>query len=577
MERREQMDPAGRAPALGALFLRVFFLLAITGVALSVSAQQNQQISDIQRLSTEERWREIVALVEASPERSADIDYYYGLALARLQRWEAARTALMAGKRLAPRDKRFPIELAGVDFVQKKYSRAARYLHRALRLDPRDSYANDFLGTVYFLQGNLEAALKYWNRVDKPRIDHVRTDDSLRVNPILLDHAFAFSPASTLTLRDLLTTQNRLQGLGIFPAYRFELLAVPQENFDLVFHAQERNGFGNSTLERVVALLSGLPYQQIDPEYYNFHLRAINFISLFRWDSEKRRLFAALSGPVRQDPRWRYRFSTDLRNENWDIRDFAIRSEPRLSALNLRREEVNAGITRFFAQQNSWSLDAQLSHRDNRDVLAGTVLTPELLAQGYELKQSAQLDLGLFRLPERRLNVGSTFSAQAARLWSTPAESFAKLQGGLHAQWFPHGEGDDLETKWQVRAGKTFGDLPFDELFMLGLERDNDLPLRAHIGTHDGRKGSAPLGRNYFLSNWETDKELYRNGIVTFKLGPFLDTGKITDPVSTLGSHEWLWDTGVQAKLYVLGVGVAVSYGKDLRTGRNAIYTRLVK
>ena len=29
---------------------------------------------------------------------------------------------------------------------------------------------------------------------------------------------------------------------------------------------------------------------------------------------------------------------------------------------------------------------------------------------------------------------------------------------------------------------------------MLGLERDNDLPMRAHIGTRDGRKGSAPGG-----------------------------------------------------------------------------------
>lgn len=577
MERREQMDPAGRAPALGALFLRILFLLAVASFALPAPAQQNQQLSNLQRLSTEERWRDIVALVEASPQRSADIDYYYGLALAHLQRWQAARAALLAGKRIAPRDKRFPIELAGVDFVRKKYSRAARYLHRALRLDPHDSYATDFLGTVYFLQGNLEAALKYWNRVDKPRIDHVRTDDSLQVSPILLDHSFAFSPAGTLTLRDLLTSENRLQGLGIFPAYRFELMAVPEANFDLVFHAQERNGFGNSTLEKVIALLSGLPYQQIDPEYYNFRFRAINLASLFRWDSEKRRLFAAVSGPVRQDPRWRYRLSADLRNENWDIRDSSLRSEPRLSALNLRHEEVNAGITRFFAQQNSWSLDAQLSHRDDRNVLAGTVLTPGLLAQGYELKQSAQLDFSLLRLPERRLSIGSILSAQAARVWSTPAESFAKLQGGLHAQWFPRGEGDDLETKWQARAGKTVGDLPFDELFMLGLERDNDLWLRAHIGTHDGRKGSAPLGRNYFLSNWETDKELYRNGIVTLKFGPFLDTGKITDPVNTLGSQKWLWDTGVQAKLYVLGVGVAISYGKDLRTGRNVFYTRLVK
>jgi hypothetical protein len=96
--------------------------------------------------------------------------------------------------------------------------------------------------------------------------------------------------------------------------------------------------------------------------------------------------------------------------------------------------------------------------------------------------------------------------------------------------------------------------------------------MRAHIGTHDGRKGGAPLGGNYFLANWEADKNLYENGIVTMKMGPFLDTGKITDPVVALGSHEWLWDTGAQIKLRIFGTGVVFSYGKDLRSGNNAFY-----
>ena len=110
---------------------------------------------------------------------------------------------------------------------------------------------------------------------------------------------------------------------------------------------------------------------------------------------------------------------------------------------------------------------------------------------------------------------------------------------------------------------------------MLGLERDNDLWMRAHIGTHDGRKGSAPLGRNYFVSNWETDKNVYSNGFLTVKLGPFLDTGKITDPSPGFGSQKWLWDTGVQLKLKVLNIAAVFSYGKDLRTGNNAFYSRV--
>jgi hypothetical protein len=63
-----------------------------------------------------------------------------------------------------------------------------------------------------------------------------------------------------------------------------------------------------------------------------------------------------------------------------------------------------------------------------------------------------------------------------------------------------------------------------------------------------------------------------KNGILNLKLGLFLDTGKISDSSPGLGSRHWLWDTGLQAKVRALGVGIIVSYGKDLRSGNNAFY-----
>ena len=132
-------------------------------------------------------------------------------------------------------------------------------------------------------------------------------------------------------------------------------------------------------------------------------------------------------------------------------------------------------------------------------------------------------------------------------------------------------QGDDYETTIDIRGGGTAGSLPFDELFELGMERDNDLWLRGHVGTRDGRKGSAPLGTRYFLVNSSLAKNVYGNGLITFRLGPFLDTGKIAG-ANALGSRTWQWDTGAQAKLRVLGVGMTFVYGKDLRTGNNAFY-----
>jgi len=43
------------------------------------------------------------------------------------------------------------------------------------------------------------------------------------------------------------------------------------------------------------------------------------------------------------------------------------------------------------------------------------------------------------------------------------------------------------------------------------------------------------------------------------------------------GSRRWLWDTGAQCKVRVLGsVTVVLIYGRDLRGARNIFYGTLV-
>ena len=574
---KDRLSRIQRFPNRTRSSILVVLLYSCVRVAAQTGTTESAATEEVRQLANEHRWQEIVLLLGPPPVRSAEMNFYYGTALARLERWPEAEDAFQAGFRLAPRDPRFPIELAGSAFRQKHYSQATGHLRQAIRLAPNDPYVNNFLGTVYFLQGNLEAALKYWNRVDKPLVVEVREDPSTRVSPALLDRAFAFSPASILELSELQATTARLRGLGIFPRYQFDLRARTDEKFDVVFRAQERSGFGNSRWEGLFMLVRGLPFSSVDPEYYSVHHEAINFVSQFRWDAQKRRIFAQLSGPFEHGAKYRYEIGTDLRSENWSIVNSFSGPAPRLGGLNLRRQALQFCLASYASGQLRWSAGAEVSHRDFRSIVPGKALTPELLRKGYQLQQQSQLVATLYRLPERRFNVEGTASSQAGRLWSQRETSFEKLQGSVEWHWFPHPEGDDYETQQHFHAGQTFGSEAFDELFVLGLERDNNLPMRAHIGTRDGRKGSAPLGREYFLENWETDKKVYGNGVVAVKVGPFLDSGTITDSLPALGSHEWLWDVGAQAKLSIFGSGVVFSYGKDLRTGNNAFYVSLLR
>jgi tetratricopeptide (TPR) repeat protein len=566
-----------RFPAVTRALIFVAFALCGPSVVAQAPVLPVPESQEVKRLAAGERWQEIVDRLGPVSARSADMDFYYGTALAHLERWPEAETAFEEGRRLAPSDPRFPTELAGIAFRQKRYSRAAGLLRESLRLKPGDEYTNDFLGSIYFLQGNLPAALKYWNRIGKPTIEEFRQDPEPRTSPTLLDRAFAFSPAGVLTLRQLLDSEERVRGLGIFPQYQFDLRAEHDGKFAIVFRNRELNGFGDTRLEALARFFRELPFQGVAPEYDNFRRADMNFTSLIRWDAQKRRIFAEFSSPFEHSAKYRYDLFTDLRNENWVLRDSFTGPAPALAGLNLRSEVVAFDLTSHASDRWRWSAGAEGSHRDFRNVEAGTALTPALLATGFELQQGLRLASTLWRVPEHRFTVIAEAASQASRLWSQPGETSERLTGSLAWHWFPRAEGDDYEMQQRLRAGKTLGQVPFDELFMLGLERDNDLPMRAHIGTRDGRKGSAPLGRDYLLHSIDVDKNLYGNGLMTVKLGPFLDIGKIADSGTSLGSHQWLFDTGAEAKLRVFGSTVAFSYGRDLRTGNNAVYVTLMQ
>jgi len=146
------------------------------------------------------------------------------------------------------------------------------------------------------------------------------------------------------------------------------------------------------------------------------------------------------------------------------------------------------------------------------------------------------------------------------------------VQGELAMNWLPQAEGDRYELRQRVRGGGIAGSAPLDELWMIGVERDNDLWLRGHVGTRGGRKGSSPIGDRYFLSNTDFYRSIWGNGLISIKAGPLLDIARVTAPTPDLAPRQWLLDVGAELKVSVLGTGVVLTYGRDLRNGHNAFY-----
>jgi tetratricopeptide (TPR) repeat protein len=569
---------APRGARRGKLIL-LLLLLALGSLAFAQQTPSDtSRLAAAQKAFDSEQWEEAARLSQGPKGQSAELDFLRGLALARQQQWNESRLAFAAGHLKNPNDPRFLVELAGIDYKQSDFSAAKRKLRAALRLGSRDTYTLDFLGTIYFLQGNLEAALKYWNAINKPRLRNVAVRPPPRLEETLLSGAIAFNAPQVLSDEALLATRARIENLGIFSRERVELTPAG-EHFDATLHVAERNGWGDSKLEGAIALLSGVPYATVYPEIYNLGNRAMNFTSLLRWDSEKRRAFAAFSTPVFDNPARRLHLYFDARNENWNLSDTFFGVGPPLGDLNLRRIAGGVELHSVVNGRWNWSTGMEVANRSFLNLPGITTAADRaFFAGGDSFAYWLRADRSLLRVPEHRFTLDSSAEGRIGRTFADNLGAFGTARGSLHAHWLPRAVGDDYELQTRVRAGATLGSVPFDELFQLGVERDNDLWLRGHAGTAGGRKGAAPLGRRYFLTNTEMDKNVYSNGLFTVKVGPFLDTGSIADPSGLFGSQRWQWDTGAQCKVRVLGsITVVVIYGRDLRGGRNLFYGTVVR
>jgi hypothetical protein len=121
------------------------------------------------------------------------------------------------------------------------------------------------------------------------------------------------------------------------------------------------------------------------------------------------------------------------------------------------------------------------------------------------------------------------------------------------------------------------GQLPLDELYSTAMERDNDLWLRGHVGTRHGRKGSAPMGTRFVLTQTDVTRRVLRIPFLRVDAGPFFDVANAGGE-SGLGSRGWLYDTGAQAVVSTIGgFRVSIVYGRDLRGGNDVFYAALLR
>jgi hypothetical protein len=337
----------------------------------------------------------------------------------------------------------------------------------------------------------------------------------------MLDHAFTFSRGGTLSRSEYLATRRRLDATALFSDYKFDLTPVDDTRFDLTLRALERSG------PHYISWLRGLPYQTVQPQIVNVGQRTVNAGALLRWDRYKRRATLTIDGPFARTDALRFSASVDYRNEDWLFRG---------TPLAVRRTDAGLSIKTPVGARATVATGATIG--DSRIGYLGS------------------LQYDLLRWPEHRFVISGSARTTIAR---DHAERFAKIEESVRLNWLPQARGADFETSIQLRAGRATANTPVDQLFILGLDRDTDLQLRAHSALSDGRKGAGPIGTRYALLNAQVSKTIHDFGIARLSAGPFIDTARMSSVSVDAGAFL---DLSVGSSLKV-----SFSVGRDLRTG----------
>ena len=113
----------------------------------------------------------LAALVAERP--TPDAYLYLGIAYRRTKENEKAAEVLKEGSERYPQDPRFHNELAGLNLENNDIEGAKTQLRQALRSDPANSYASDMLATIDMSAGDVQSALRSWNKTGRPVIDDI--------------------------------------------------------------------------------------------------------------------------------------------------------------------------------------------------------------------------------------------------------------------------------------------------------------------------------------------------------------------------------------------------------------------
>lgn len=497
-------------------------------------------------------------------------DIYLELANAygKVKEYQRAEDTLREGSRRYPQDPRFHNQLADV-FLENNDTEAAKSeLRSALSVDPNNNYASDLLATIDMSEGEVQSALRSWNRSGRPLINDILHNYYLRFGSWVVRDAVAFHPSGVLSYSQWKTTESRLFETNNFTNVGLEIepTQVPDQYNAVVRTTTKSNSLSNIAFD----LLKASPIETSFFDIWNIGNSGINFNSDYRWQTGLRRADAQFKIPIPAPELLYLEAGGTWRFERWDLTTILpqYKSEalfdyksigPRIHVKTIPHYRLELGAGFEYRNRNPKGTLPQLFVDEHKMGILTADASVRIIDRRYQNR------LHLEGFGSSRAIIGDTqFSGGTAQLDNRVTLS------------------KDTRTylDWTVKGGNSWGNLPVEEYFMLGLDTYPQNPLRGHRVQDHGHYGTGPMGTDFVLVNNDIERRLatipffntFNIPYVTVKWQAFFDGAKTWDKNHIFDEGKLLLDVGGGVRFETPTHALNLTYGRSLRDGQNVFF-----
>jgi hypothetical protein len=466
------------------------------------------------------------------------------VALARAGAVDDAETGLVTAVSLCPLDPAAWRELAGVRFLQSRWSEASTFAARAGLLDPGDEQTWDLLATSRFLDNEPDAALEAWNQVGRPAVDLVQVEGATRTRAPVIAALIDLPPHTLLTAERRGRAARRLDDLpsAALTDLRYRPMDGGLAEIEVVI--VERSTVPRGVLPVAATLARAWLQQEVRLDVAAPAGSGELWTAEWRWWEARPRLAFSVAVPVVS---WLPGITTI--EGSWERPSYAVphAEHPEIGVISRdERRRAAFNLADWATSRVHWTTGVALDR----------------WAQDSHLSVDAALDV---RLASDRMSIGIDTA-----VWAPIGSRGRFAQAGVSSAW--RSTRDNHRPSWLAVGGLAAASAaaPFDLWPGAGTGHARAPLLRAHPLLDAGVVTGPVFGRRLVHGTIEYAHPLLATPIGAIQLGLFADTARAWRRSPNDDRRSWHADVGAGLRIALPGDGgtTRVDVARGLRDGR---------